>query len=76
MYNIYTLPNGEVRKGFALNFVLKPGKVTMLMLVAMHDEYRFKIIRGKSKYTGYWRNVCRGRRKRQGTCELRLCHRR
>ena len=28
------------------------------------------------RYTGYYSNVCRGRRKRQGTCELRLCHRR
>jgi len=25
------------------------------------------------RYTGYYSNVCRGRRKRQGTCELRLC---
>ena len=46
MYDTYTLPNGEVRKGFAFNFVLKPGKVTMLSLGAMHDEYKFKIIRG------------------------------
>jgi L-arabinose isomerase len=46
MYDTYTLPNGEVRKGFAFNFVLKPGKVTLLALGAMHDEYRFKIIRG------------------------------
>ena len=28
------------------------------------------------RYTGYYSNVCRGRRKRQGACELRLCHRR
>jgi len=46
MYDTYTLPNGEVRKGFAFNFILKPGKVTMLALGAMHDEYKFKIIRG------------------------------
>jgi len=46
MYDTYTLPNGEVRKGFAFNFVAKPGKVTMLTLGAMHDEYKFKIIRG------------------------------
>ena len=25
------------------------------------------------RYTGYYSNVCRGRRKRQCTCELRLC---
>jgi L-arabinose isomerase len=46
MYDKYTLPNGEVRKGFAFNFVLKPGRVTMLTLGAMHNEYKFKIIRG------------------------------
>lgn len=46
MYDTYTLPDGEVRKGFAFNFVLKPGKVTMLSLGAMNDKYKFKIIRG------------------------------
>ena len=46
MYDTYTLPNGEVRKGFAFNFVLKPGKVTMLTLGSMNDKYKFKIIRG------------------------------
>lgn len=46
MYDTYTLPDGQVRKGFAFNFVLKPGKVTLLTLGAMHDEYKFKIIRG------------------------------
>ena len=45
MYDTYTLPNGEVRKGFAFNFVAKPGKVTLLTLGSMHDQYRFKIIR-------------------------------
>jgi len=45
MYDTYTLPNGEVRKGFAFNFILKPGVVTMLSLGAMKDKYRFKIIR-------------------------------
>lgn len=46
MYDTYTLPDGQIRKGFAFNFVLKPGKVTLLTLGAMHDEYKFKIIRG------------------------------
>ena len=46
MYDTYTLPNGEVRKGFAFNFVSKPGKITMLTLGAIKDEYKFKIIRG------------------------------
>ncbi|MDD5658931.1 MAG: hypothetical protein PHR39_02825, partial [Actinomycetota bacterium] len=46
MYDTYTLPNGETRKGFAFNFVLKPGKVTMLSLGAMHGKYKFKIVRG------------------------------
>ena len=26
------------------------------------------------RYMGYYSNVCRGRRKKQGACELRLCH--
>jgi len=46
MYDTYTLPNGEVRKGFAFSFVLKPGRVTMLALGSMKDKYKFKIIRG------------------------------
>lgn len=46
MYDTYTLPDGQTRKGFAFNFVLKPGKVTLLTMGSIHDDYKFKIIRG------------------------------
>ncbi|HHT79517.1 MAG TPA: hypothetical protein GXZ93_06985 [Actinobacteria bacterium] len=48
MYDTYTLPDGQVRKGFAFNFVLKPGKVTLLTMGAIHDEYKLKIVRGSA----------------------------
>ncbi len=46
MYDTYTLPDGQIRKGFAFNFILKPGKVTLLTMGSIHDEYKLKIVRG------------------------------